>query len=170
MLNGIGGTDRMEPNSEITRAQMAQVLFNIEGAEAGDASFLSAYADADASAWYADALSWAVSEGIFSGWTEGDASYIDPEGELTREQAAAVLMRWTDMNGGDVAGRADLSGYPDEDSVSEWATEAVQWAVDAGVISGVAQTDGTLLLDGQGTATRAQTAQLMMRLMEGEGA
>lgn len=170
VLNGIGGTDRMEPNSEITRAQMAQVLFNIEGAEAGDASFLSAYADADASAWYADALSWAVSEGIFSGWTEGDASYIDPEGELTREQAAAVLMRWTDMNGGDVAGRADLSGYPDEDSVSEWATEAVQWAVDAGVISGVAQTDGTLLLDGQGTATRAQTAQLMMRLMEGEGA
>ncbi len=165
VLNGIGGTDRMEPDGEITRAQMAQVLFNVEGAQAGDPSLLAGYADADASAWYAGALSWAVEQGIFSGWAEGGASWIDPEGVLTREQAAAVLMRWTGSNGGDVSGRADLSGYPDPESVSDWAVESMQWAVHAGVLSGVAQGDGALLLEGQGTATRAQTAQLMMRLL-----
>lgn len=165
VLHGIGGTDRMEPDGEITRAQMAQVLSNVEGAETGDASLLVGYADADASAWYAGALSWAVEQGIFSGWSEGGASWIDPEGVLTREQAAAVLMRWTESNGGDVSGRADLSGYPDPESVSDWAVESMQWAVSAGVLSGVAQEDGALLLAGQGTATRAQTAQLMMRLL-----
>jgi uncharacterized repeat protein (TIGR02543 family) len=165
VLHGIGGTDRMEPDGKITRAQMAQVLYNVEGAEAGDSALLSGYSDADANAWYAGALSWAVEEGIFSGWQDGGASYIDPEGALTREQAAAVLMRWTEANGGDVSGRADLSDYPDAESVSEWATESMRWAVSAGVLSGVSQPDGTLLLDGQGTATRAQTAQLMMRLL-----
>lgn len=165
VLHGIGGTDRMEPDGKITRAQMAQVLYNVEGAEAGDSALLSGYSDADANAWYAGALSWAVEEGIFSGWQDGSASYIDPEGALTREQAAAVLMRWTEANGGDVSGRADLSDYPDAESVSEWATESMRWAVSAGVLSGVSQPDGTLLLDGQGTATRAQTAQLMMRLL-----
>lgn len=165
VLNGIGGTSLMDPNGKITRAQMAQVLYNVEGAEAGDSALLSGYSDADANAWYAGALSWAVEEGIFSGWQDGGASYIDPEGALTREQAAAVLMRWTEANGGDVSGRADLSDYPDVESVSEWATESMRWAVSAGVLSGVSQPDGTLLLDGQGTATRAQTAQLMMRLL-----
>ena len=165
VLNGIGGTSLMDPNGKITRAQMAQVLYNVEGAEAGDSALLSDYSDADANAWYAGPLSWAVEEGIFSGWQDGGASYIDPEGALTREQAAAVLMRWTEANGGDVSGRADLSDYPDVESVSEWATESMRWAVSAGVLSGVSQPDGTLLLDGQGTATRAQTAQLMMRLL-----
>lgn len=158
VLNGIGGTTLMMPDGEITRAQMAQVLWNVEGRPAAteDEPF-SDVSDAD---WFADAVAWVSQEGIFQGY---DGAF-DPDAELTREQAAAVLMRWAASNGEDVSGRADLSGFPDADGVSEWAVESVQWAVDAGVLQGVANPDGTTTVSAQGTATRAQVAALMMRL------
>lgn len=158
VLNGIGGTTLMMPDGEITRAQMAQVLWNVEGRPAAtEGEPFSDVSDAD---WFADAVAWASQEGIFQGY---DGAF-DPDAELTREQAAAVLMRWAASNGEDVSGRADLSGFPDADGVSEWAVESVRWAVDAGVLQGVANSDGTTTVSAQGTATRAQVAALMMRL------
>ncbi len=167
VLHGIGGTALMMPDGEITRAQMATVLFNVEGADVGSAQAMEDYADADPNAWYAGSLAWAVDQGLFYGWDADGASYIDPDGALTREQAAAVLMRWTAMNGDDVSGRADLSAFPDTDRVSGWATECMQWAVAEGVLQGVEQDGGERALAAQGSATRAQTATLMMRLTAG---
>lgn len=168
ILHGYDGTSLMGPGDPVTRAQMAAILFNAEGAEAGDASSLAKFADADPSAWYAGALSWAVGQGLFEGWDDGGASYVDPDGELTREQAAAVLMRWAEREGEDTSARADLSSFPDAASVSDWAQGCVSWAVAAGVINGVEHADGTRTLDPLGTSTRAQTAALMMNLLTAE--
>lgn len=157
----------MKPDNAVTRAEMAAILYNAEGAQPGDASLLSGYADVDSSAWYVGSLAWAVDQGLLLGWEDGSSSYIDPEGVLTREQAAAVLMRWAESKGADVSARADLASYPDAADVSEWADECMSWAVAEGVLNGAAQPDGTRILDALGTTTRAQTAALMMNLIEG---
>lgn len=160
VLNGIDGTTLMMPDAEITRAQMAQVLWNVEGNE--PAASEAAFSDVDPGEWYVGAISWAVESGVFEGYA--GTSLFGPDEPLTREQAALVLQRWSELNGEDVSGRADLSGYPDAELVSDWALDGVSWAVSAGILKGVDQEDGTALLDPSGTATRAQVAALMMRL------
>ena len=157
VLNGIGGTTLMMPDGKTTRAEMAQVLWNVEGRPA--ATDEEAFSDVEEGDWFYGAASWAAQEGIFEGY---DGKF-DPDAVLTREQAAAVLMRWTEMNGGDVSGRADLSKFPDAGSVSGWAVDSVKWAVESGVLQGV-ENSGVTTIDAQGTATRAQVAALMMRL------
>lgn len=157
VLQGVGD-GLMLPDGDITRAQMAQVLWNVEGQPA--AAEGEGFSDVSEGDWFAGAVAWASQEGIFVGY---DGAF-DPDAELTREQAATVLMRWAESNGEDVSGRADLSGFPDADGISEWAVESVRWAVDAGVLQGVANPDGTTTVSAQGTATRAQVAALMMRL------
>lgn len=167
VLHGTSATT-MEPNGILTRAQLAAILYNIEGAAAGDTSVLGAYADTDGSAWYAGCLSWAVEKGLIKGWTGPDGTaLIAPDAPVTREQAAAILMRWSEMRGEDVSARADLSEYPDAGSVSNWAEGVMSWAVGAGVINGVDQEDGSRELQPLGTASRAQAAGLMMNLCAG---
>ena len=163
VLNGFDDTGLMAPDGEVTRAQMAQILWNVEGRPVVD--YAIGFGDVTEGDWFYQAVAWAASEGIFKGYDDGSGLF-GPGDVLTREQAAAVLMRWTEANGGDVDARADLSAYPDVDGISTWAVESgcVSWAVATGVISGVEQEDGSLLLDPVGTATRAQTAMLMMRL------
>lgn len=162
VLNGFDGTGLMMPDADLTRAQMAQILWNIEGNPVVD--YPVAFGDAREGDWFYRAVAWAASEGIFEGYDDGSGLF-GPDDALTREQAAAVLMRWTEANGGDVTARADLSSYPDADEVSEWASEYMSWAVAVGIVSGVEQADGTLLLDPTGTSSRAVAATLMMRLI-----
>lgn len=162
VLNGYGdGSGRMGPEDTVTRVQVAAILSNLEGAEAGDLSVLDDFVDVDKGAWYAGSLAWAVEEGLLSGY--GDGSHrMDPNGALTREQASAVLMRWSERAGDDVSLAGDLSSFPDVDSVSPWAKDCLAWAVGSDVLHGVAQPDGSRLLDPQGLCTRAQMAALMM--------
>lgn len=155
--NGLFG-----PDVDLTRAQMAQILWNVEGRPAVD--YPIAFGDVSGEDWFHGAVAWAASEGIFEGYGAGSGLF-GPEDALTREQAAAVLMRWAAFRGEDTSARADLSAYPDVGDVSEWAVECVSWAVAQGVIAGVGLPDGTLELDPLGTASRAQTATLMMRLV-----
>lgn len=155
--NGLFG-----PDVDLTRAQMAQILWNVEGRPAVD--YPIAFGDVSGEDWFHGAVAWAASEGIFEGYGAGSGLF-GPEDALTREQAAAVLMRWAAFRGEDTSARADLSAYPDAGDVSEWAVECVSWAVAQGVIAGVGLPDGTLELDPLGTASRAQTATLMMRLV-----
>lgn len=155
--NGLFG-----PDVDLTRAQMAQILWNVEGRPAVD--YPIAFGDVGGEDWFHGAVAWTASEGIFEGYGAGSGLF-GPEDALTREQAAAVLMRWAAFRGEDTSARADLSAYPDADDVSEWAVECMSWAVAQGVIAGVGLPDGTLELDPLGTASRAQTATLMMRLV-----
>lgn len=161
ILEGYGNTGLMKPDSPITRAEMAQVLWNLEGRPAAHGNALT-FDDVAEGDWFARAVAWASSVGIFQGY--GDTGLFGPDDVLTREQSAAVMMRWERLCGEDVSDRADLSLFPDANETSDWAIESVSWAVAADIIRGVGQPDGSLLIDAQGECSRAQVATLLMRL------
>ena len=153
VLNGYGdGGELLGPLAMITRAEMAQVLWNKAGRPEAEAD-LSAFADVDASAWYAAPVAWCLSEGIFNGY--GDT--FGTERPISREEVATVLWR---MSGESEAG-SDLSGYADASAVSAYATDALSWATGSGVVTGK---DSGTRLDPQGQCTRAEVAAMLMRM------
>ena len=109
--------------------------------------------------WYAAPARWALDKGIILGMS---GSFV-PAGELTREQAAVMLRRYAELAGLETAAYAGtaLDGFSDAAAVSDWAVEAMQWAVGAGILNGA---DGALL-PGEPT-TRAQTAAMLLRFMD----
>ena len=138
------------PDTVLTRAQTVTILWRLNGQPAPAAS--AGFQDVEAGTWYCDAVNWAAGEGIVQGIGSGRFGTGDP---VTREQLAVLFWR---MNGAP-DGNGDLSAYPDGGAVSAWAGDALSWAVDAGVLRG--RGSG---LDPQGTATRAEAAQIMMNI------
>ena len=135
------GTTRtaFEPNASMTRAMFWTVLARIDGETiTGDA-------------WKTLAQTWAVESGISDG-TNADAL-------ITREQMVTMLYRYA---GSPVAGGMAISEFTDGSSVSDYATDAVTWALSEGILTGM----GDGILAPQGTATRAQAAAMLMRFVE----
>ena len=151
------GENLFGPDDHLSRAQLCQILYNKEGRPAVTGS--SVFTDVAGTAWYADAVIWANTNGIVGGYGGG---VFGPEDNITREQLAAILYRYAQAKGYDTASGADLSAYGDASDVSSWAIPAMQWACGTGVIMGV--TESTLLP--QGSATRAQVATMLMRFCE----
>ena len=135
------GTTRtaFEPNASMTRAMFWTVLARIDGETiTGDA-------------WKTLAQTWAVESGISDG-TNADAL-------ITREQMVTMLYRYA---GSPVTGGMAISEFTDGASVSDYATDAVTWALSEGILTGM----GDGILAPQGTATRAQAAAMLMRFVE----
>ena len=88
-----------------------------------------------------------------------DPEHFNPDGEVTREQAMTMLMRYAKYKGMDVSATVELTKYADADQIGEWASDAVHWAVAVGLINGTTPTT----LEPQGTSTRAQVATILMR-------
>ena len=144
------------PNDTLTRAMLVQTLYAMEGRPAAASA---GFADVASGDWYASAVNWAAANGVVSGVSE---TGFGPNNALTREQLALILYRFAQYKGYDVAGTSDLAAYADGSSVSSWAAEAMGWAVDAGLISGV----GGNQIAPTGTASRAQVAQILMNFCE----
>lgn len=142
------------PSSVMTRAQMAQVFYNEAGKPAVEGS--APYADCVAGEWYQDAVTWCAQQGIFRGYD--GTNLFGPDDPLTREQMAAVLWRTA---GSDASAEGDLSRFTDGDSVSDWAADAVTWAVGKGYLRGIG---GTTELQPLGNLDRAQDATVLMRV------
>ncbi len=149
-----------EPNTPMNRAMLVTVLWRADGmpAPVGDASF----ADVQSGKWYTGAVLWAVENQIVNGIGGGK---FDPTGAVTREQMAAILYRYCDKKGLDTTKRANLSAFPDAAKVSNFAEEALQWAVAEKLIGGTIVGNSSYL-DPQGSATRAQVATILMRFLE----
>ena len=150
------GESTFEPKSTMNRAMLATVLWRMAGSPQTDAA--SPFADVPADAWYADAVSWAAAAGVVNGVSETEFHPADP---LTREQIAAMLCRYYTSVQGGTAESGDLSAFPDESAVSDWARESMGWTVKVGIISG--REDGTIQ-PGE-PATRAEVAQMLMRYL-----
>ena len=144
------------PNDTLTRAMLVQTLYAMEGRPAAASA---GFADVASGDWYASAVNWAAANGVVSGVSE---TGFGPNNALTREQLALILYRFAQYKGYDVTGTSDLAAYADGSSVSGWAAEAMGWAVDAGLISGV----GGNQIAPTGTASRAQVAQILMNFCE----
>lgn len=155
LMSGVSG-GRFAPNDTLTRAMLVQTLYAMEGRPAAASA---GFADVASGDWYASAVNWAAANGVVSGVSE---TGFGPNNALTREQLALILYRFAQYKGYDVTGTSDLAAYADGSSVSGWAAEAMSWAVNAGLISGV----GGNQIAPTGTATRAQVAQILMNFCE----
>ena len=157
-LMGSTGGDKFAPTMTTTRAQIVQILYNLEGEPkvSGTTPFTDLTQD-----WYQDAVLWAYQTGVVAG--TGDGTTFDPDLPVTREQIAVILMEYTDwtLNIQRTWAPADLSGFPDAASVSDWAKDAMADAVALGLISG-ASNGGQTYLNPQGSATREQVATILM--------
>ncbi len=145
-----------KPDTNITRGQIVTMLWRLEGSTKVSGN---PFTDVKAGAWYADAVNWAQSKGIVTGYGNGK---FGPNTEITREQLATILYRYAQYKGYDTAGRGNLAKFKDGGKASSWAVTGLQWSVSAGLIEGM---DATTLAP-KGTATRAQAATMMMRLCE----
>ena len=161
IMGGMGdGT--FAPTGTTTRAQIVQILYNLEGTPA--VSGTTPFADLTAN-WYKPAILWAYQNNVVAGTSP---TTFDPDQPVTREQIAVILTQymfhvlkmnrtWTP---------ADLSTFPDGAQVSSWAKEAMQDAVALGLINGTKASDGVVYLDPQGSAARQQVATILMNFCQ----
>ena len=161
IMGGMGdGT--FAPTGTTTRAQIVQILYNLEGTPA--VSGTTPFTDLTAN-WYKPAILWAYQNNVVAGTSP---TTFDPERPVTREQIAVILTQymfhvlkmnrtWTP---------ADLSTFPDGANVSSWAKEAMQDAVALGLINGTKASDGLVYLDPQGSAARQQVATILMNFCQ----
>ena len=161
IMGGMGdGT--FAPTGTTTRAQIVQILYNLEGTPA--VSGTTPFTDLTAN-WYKPAILWAYQNNVVAGTSP---TTFDPDQPVTREQIAVILTQymfhvlkmertWTP---------ADLSTFPDGANVSSWAKEAMQDAVALGLINGTKAPDGKVYLDPQGSAARQQVATILMNFCQ----
>ena len=161
IMGGMGdGT--FAPTGTTTRAQIVQILYNLEGTPA--VSGTTPFTDLTAN-WYKPAILWAYQNNVVAGTSP---ITFDPDQPVTREQIAVILTQymfhvlkmnrtWTP---------ADLSTFPDGANVSSWAKEAMQDAVALGLINGTKASDGVVYLDPQGSAARQQVATILMNFCQ----
>ena len=152
-LMGGYGDGRFGPNDTLSRAQLAQILFNKEGRPG--VNYLLTFSDVAGEAWYTEAIRWATSQGIVGGYGNGMFGPNDP---ITREQLAVMLWRYS----GNPAATDKELHFNDADEISGFALEAMRWAVENGILNGYG--DGRLGPKGQ--ATRAQVAQMLKNFIE----
>ena len=138
LMNGTSAT-AFSPFMTTSRAMILTILARYDGVDTSTGS-----------TWYEAGAVWAIAEGVSDG--------TNLEANLTREQLVTMLWRYA----GSPVVEGDLADYPDSASVSDWAVNAMIWAVDSGVITG----NGAGALNPQGTATRAEVATILMRFIE----
>ena len=154
LMAGITATT-FGPNVTTSRAMLATILYRLEGEPNVTAA---SFTDVESGMYYTDAVAWASSKGIVTGY--GDGTFL-PNKAISREEMAAMLYRYASYKGYDVTGIKDLGGYSDAGSVSSYAVEALQWATGAGLVTDMG--DGTL--SPTGLASRAQIATILMRFL-----
>ena len=156
LMSGIGN-DLFGPKLTTTRAQIVQILYNLQGSPkvSGTTPFTDLTND-----WYQDAVLWAYQTGVVAGTS---STTFEPDRPVTREQIAVILMEYVTrvLKLERTWAPADLSGFPDAGSVSDWAKDAMADAVALGLISG-ASNGGQTYLEPQGSATREQVATILM--------
>ena len=163
-INGLSATT-VDPSGTCTRAQLVCILYRIQGepkvVEGYELDKLRApFDDVPRGQWYTNAILWAKLTRIVNGTS---ATTFDPNGQITREQLAAILYRYTAKYAPDATGNAaSLADYPDAGSVSAYARDAMAWAVGNGLIKGLPH-DKTDYLEPGGSTTRAQVATILMR-------
>ncbi len=141
------------PGAATDRAMIVTILHRLEGSPA---ALPAAFTDVAAGTYYAAPVAWASANGIVTGYEDGS---FRPETPISREQLAAILYRYARYRKLDVSSQGDLGRFPDASAVSLYASEAMSWAVAAGLVNGM---DGMLVPGG--SASRAQVAAIFQRL------
>ena len=152
IMQGTSGTNFL-PTKSLTRAEVAQVLYNIE--DQPEVNGTTSFADS-AAHWAKTPIAWAEQTGVVDGYEDGT---FRPDESVTRQEFAQMLYNYAAYKGYDLTAEGDLTAFPDGDQVQEWALPAMRWANGNALING--HDDGTL--EPGGTTTRAQAASILMR-------
>lgn len=146
------GERLFSPDMGMDRAMVVTVLYRLEDASA---SGETAFPDVESGSWYADAVTWAAASGIVA----GDGAGFAPHRAVTRQELAAMLYRYA--RDAVTAEAGDLTAFADGDAVADWASDAMAWAVGAGLLQGKTGN----VLDPAGNATRGEVAAVLERLV-----
>ncbi len=167
LMSGVGaGT--FSPDTACTRAQIVKILYNRSGNQADYSYYYLPFTDVAPGAWYYNAVAWAYCNDVTSGTS---ATTFTPNAAITRQQLVTFLYRYTVKYAPEFTGNAaPISAFPDAGSVANWAYAAMSWAVGNGLIKGNGHDNGLDYLDPNGSATRAQTATIIMRYCQLIGA
>ena len=152
LMNGVADT-KFDPDGTMTRAMVVTVLYREAGKP--EVSAPSTFTDVAEGQWYSDAIAWAQENKVVDGVA---ADKFAPNDNVTREQLATILWRYA----GKPEAKADLSDFADVDNISGYALDAMNWAVEAGILAG---DNGNL--KPTANATRAEFATMIMRFLGG---
>lgn len=152
LMKGVAA-DRFDPDGTMTRAMMVTVLYRMAGSP--EVKGNSTFTDVPAGQWYSDAITWAQDNGIVLGVL---TDKFAPNDFVTREQIATILWRYE----GKPAAESKFDGFKDADKISDYAKEAMAWAVSEGIFNG---DNGNL--KPTDNATRAEFACIVMRYLDG---
>ena len=154
IMNGVS-EDTFSPLRPASRGMIVTMLWRLEGMPETE---YAAFSDVPAGSWCAKAVGWAAAGHIVDGYASGQFKPNDP---VSREQLAVILWRYAKYRGTDQTGarEVNLGVYVDTEHISQWAYEGMQWAVNAGLISGT-ENDR---LSPKAAAGRAQVATILMR-------
>ena len=160
IMNGINET-HFAPLDNLARAQFAIILYNMEGKPG--AAYEPKFKDVEDKQWYTEAIMWASSKEIVTGYTDGSETFGWGD-NILREQMAVMMYRYAkNFKDYDVSDSADFDKFEDAASVSGYAEEAMKWAVGSGIITG--KYEGTKI-DPQGYASRAECAIIIQRFLD----
>lgn len=149
------GANTFKPNNSTSRAMLTVMLWRLSGSPT--VNYAMQFSDVDSGKWYTEAVRWAASTNVVTGFTDGT---FRPDSAVTREQMAAVLYRYAQSKNYDVSvgENTNILSYADAANVSKYAIPAMQWACGSGMIQG---TNGNL--NPNNSTSRAQMATMMMR-------
>lgn len=156
IMNGSGATT-FSPDRTMTRAELVTVLYRIAGSPEVEGKL--PFTDVEEGSWYSNAVLWASQNRIVNG--VGNNRFA-PTDNITREQIATILYRYTQSLSAEMTEGAELTVFPDSDTVADFALEGLSWAVAEGLITGTAS-GGVTTLSPKASATRAQLATIISR-------
>ncbi len=156
--------NRFEPNTELTRAQFAQMLLGyhkgvVRVSDSWYKDLETKFQDVPENSWYKDAVVWATEIGAVSGMSETE---FRPHDIITREQMIRIFYHYIKYLKLEMTYTNDLSGFSDISEISDWALEEMKWAIGSNIITGMG--DGTLAP--KGITTRAQACTIFTKLSE----
>ena len=153
LMNGTAAT-LFSPGNPTTRGMLVTILYRMEGSPQG--AGWGPFTDVPPGAYYAQPIAWAAWNGIVNGIT---STTFAPDRNVTREQMAAILYRYTAWKGWDVSQQGNLFQFTDWQKVQTYARTPLAWAVASGLIQG----KENQRLDPGGPATRAEVATILQR-------
>ncbi len=153
LFNGVSNT-HFAPDATMTRGMMATVLYRLDGE--GKVDKAVDFSDVAADDWFAAAVGWAAEIGMINGYTDGT---FGPNRSITREELVVMIYRYA---GAPAVEGQDMEKFDDAASVSDWATAAMTWAIQNGIING--KTASTI--DPKGDATRAEVSAVLQRYVK----
>lgn len=156
IMNGTSSSS-FSPSIPVSRGMIMQILYNLAGQP--DVEGSSGFTDVSGGYWGADAIAWAVENGVAEGFGDGT---FRPDDSLTREQMAVVLHNFAYRMGWDISASGDLSGFTDIPEGEYWARDALAWAYGEGLITGTSEST----MEPNAQTPRAQIAVIMMRFCE----